>query len=91
MHRLAGTPFGLYLVALILPDVLFMARGDLLAWVSTTLRVAISVLLLLVGWYFYRALARIGGALWGRNFWESNSALGPLGRKLRMEKLAMPE
>jgi hypothetical protein len=63
MHRAVRHPFGLYLVALLLPDVLWMPRGDLLAWVSAALRMGISMLLLLTGWYLYQAIARIGGAV----------------------------
>ena len=65
MHVCTRSPFGLFLVAMILPDVLLMPRGGLLDWVSASLRVGISVLLLFAGWYLYQALARIGGALWG--------------------------
>jgi hypothetical protein len=59
----AGNPFVLFLIAMILPDILLMPRGGLLDWVSASLRVAISVLLLSGGWYCYRAVARIGGIL----------------------------
>jgi oligosaccharide repeat unit polymerase len=52
-------PLVLFLIALILPDILLMPRGGLLDWVSASLRVALSVLLLAGGWYFYRAVARI--------------------------------
>jgi O-antigen polysaccharide polymerase Wzy len=68
MHRCAGNPFGLFLIVMILPDMLLMPRGGLLDWVSASLRVGISVLLLLAGWYFYRAIARVGSILWANNF-----------------------
>ncbi len=72
MQGWAGNPLGLFLVAMILPDVLLMPRGGLLDWVSAALRVGISVLLLLAGWYLYHAIARVGGMLWA-----SNRALRP--------------
>jgi oligosaccharide repeat unit polymerase len=64
MHLLARRPPGLFLVALVLPDVLWMARGGLLDWVSASIRVGISVVLLLVGWWLYRAAARLASVLW---------------------------
>jgi oligosaccharide repeat unit polymerase len=70
MHVYAGNPVGLFAASMILPDVLWMARGGLLDWASVSLRVGISVVLLLIGWCLYRAIARIGGVLW-----RSNSAL----------------
>jgi oligosaccharide repeat unit polymerase len=63
MQRHARNPFALFIIAMILPDVLLMPRGGLLDWVSALLRVAISVLLLLTGWYFYRTVSRIGALL----------------------------
>jgi oligosaccharide repeat unit polymerase len=63
MHLASRNPQGLFLVTMILPDVLWMSRGGLLDWISAAVRVVISVLLLGVGWCFYRALARIGGVL----------------------------
>jgi len=86
MHLQARNRFGLFLVALILPDVLFMARGDLLAWVSTTLRVAISVLLLQAGWYLYQVLGRIGGVLW-----RGGDAFDHRVRRRRRQELAIQE
>lgn len=64
MHVCAQDAFGLFLVAMILPEVLLMPRGGLLDWVSASMRVGISVVLLLAGWYLYRGLARIGCILW---------------------------
>jgi len=63
MHRYARHPLGLFLVAMVLPDVLWMARGGLLDWVSASARVGISLLLLLAGWGLYRTLVRIGGVV----------------------------
>jgi hypothetical protein len=64
MHVLARRPAGLFLVALVLPDVLWMARGGLLDWASAAIRVGISVVLLLVGWWLYRAAGRLASVLW---------------------------
>jgi hypothetical protein len=86
MHVGSRNPFVLFLVAMILPDVLLMARGGLLDWVSGSLRVGISVLLLLAGWYLYQALARIGGVLWG-----ANCALDPGVPTLSKQLLATEE
>ncbi|MFZ0816984.1 MAG: O-antigen polysaccharide polymerase Wzy [Candidatus Sulfotelmatobacter sp.] len=63
MQAHAGNPFVLFLIAMILPDILLMPRGGLLDWVSASLRVAISLLLLVGGWYFYRVVARIAAIL----------------------------
>lgn len=63
MHAHSRHPFGLFLVALILPDVLWMSRGGLLDWVSAALRVGLSLVLLLAGWWLYQALAHFIGLL----------------------------
>jgi oligosaccharide repeat unit polymerase len=63
MNVYARNPVALFLIAMILPDMLLMPRGGLLDWVSASLRVALSVLLLLAGWYCYRTASRIGGIL----------------------------
>lgn len=59
----AHHPFGLFLTAMVLPDVLLMPRGGLLDWVSAALRVGISVLLLLGGWHLYQGVVRLGCVL----------------------------
>jgi O-antigen polysaccharide polymerase Wzy-like protein len=64
MHVSARHPLGLFLVAMILPDVLWMARGGLLDWASSAMRVGISVVLLLAGWWPYKAIGRMGCILW---------------------------
>jgi hypothetical protein len=86
MHLGSRNPLVLFLVAMILPDMLLMPRGGLLDWVSASLRVGISVLLLLAGWYLYQALARIGGILWG-----ANCALDPGVPTLSKQRLATEE
>jgi len=63
MHAHSGQPFQLFLVAMVLPDVLWMARGGLLDWLSVSVRVGISALLLLIGWHIYRLAASLG-KLW---------------------------
>jgi oligosaccharide repeat unit polymerase len=63
MHLASRHPLGLFLTVMILPDVLWMSRGGLLDWVSATLRVAISVVLLALGWQVYRVLAYFADAL----------------------------
>jgi hypothetical protein len=75
MNLYARNPFGLFLIAMILPDVLLMPRGGLMEWVSASLRVGISVLLLVAGWYFYRVIARIGVILWSSNLSGNNCVL----------------
>jgi hypothetical protein len=42
-----------------LPDVLLMPRGELLDWLSTFLRNAISIVLLWFGWKVYSLLTSI--------------------------------
>jgi oligosaccharide repeat unit polymerase len=56
MHRASAHPLGLFLVAMILPDVLWMPRGGLLDWVSAGLRTAVSLALIAAGWRVYRSL-----------------------------------
>jgi hypothetical protein len=63
MQEHAGHPFALFLITMILPDILLMPRGGLLDWISASLRVALSVLLLAGGWCFYRAVAGVGAIL----------------------------
>jgi len=85
MHVCARNPLVLFLIAMILPDMLLMPRGGLLDWVSASLRVGVSVLLLLAGWHFYQAIARIGGILWG------NCALDHHVQRLPMQILTIEE
>lgn len=80
MHLLARNSLGLFLVAMILPEVLLMPRGGLLDWVSASMRVGISVLLLLAGWYLYRSIARIGCLLWQSNYAQEHCV-----QKFRMQ------
>lgn len=64
MHLASRSPLGLFLAAMILPDLLWMPRCGLLEWMSAALRGACSILLLAMGWFFYRVLLRIGEVLW---------------------------
>lgn len=63
LERAARHPLGLFLVVLVLPDVLWMPRGGLADWISASLRVALSLLLLTAGWTCCRTLAWLGGVL----------------------------
>lgn len=59
---------GLFVVAMVLPEVLIMPRNGLLDWFSVLLRTGVSVLLLALGWQVYRFViptttGRKGGAL----------------------------
>ena len=59
LHALSRTSIGLFLVALTLPDVILMPRGQLLDWLSVLLKNAVSLLLLWLGWKLYRLLTYI--------------------------------
>ena len=59
LHALSRTSVGLFLVALTLPDVILMPRGQLLDWLSVLLKNAVSLLLLWLGWKLYRLLTSI--------------------------------
>ena len=63
MHRWARNAPGLFFVGMVLPDVLWMARGGLLDWVSSSLRVGLSIFILLVGWTLFQAVVRMGVVL----------------------------
>jgi oligosaccharide repeat unit polymerase len=54
LHCFSKNPYYLFLVAMILPDIIFMARGNLLNWISVLLRSLISVAMLVLGWWMYR-------------------------------------
>jgi oligosaccharide repeat unit polymerase len=56
LYRLSRNMVSLFVVAMILPDVLLMPRGQLLDWVSVLLRSAISIAILGAGWVLYRFL-----------------------------------
>jgi hypothetical protein len=86
MHRYARHPLGLFLVAMVLPDVLFMARGGLLDWVSVSVRIGLSLALLLPGWGLYRAIGRLGGVLWRNSDKLDQSRLEPGRRELAQKQ-----
>jgi len=50
---------GLFLVAMTLPDVLLMPRGNLLDWASVAAKNLISIVLLFAGWGIYKLLVSI--------------------------------
>ena len=56
LYRLSRSALSLFVVAMILPEILGMPRGQLLDWFSVLLRSAISIALLGLGWAFYRFL-----------------------------------
>jgi len=56
LHSLSRNALSLFIVALILPLVILMPRGQLLDCVSELLRSAISIAILLCGWVLYRTL-----------------------------------
>lgn len=57
LYRLSRKGLSLFIVAMILPDVIIMPRGNLLDWLSVLLRTAISIGILALGWIFYRSLS----------------------------------
>jgi oligosaccharide repeat unit polymerase len=59
MFVLSRNIFGLFLVAMTLPDVLLMPRGELLDWFSVFFRNAISIVLLWCGWKLYSLLISV--------------------------------
>lgn len=61
LYYLSRGAVTLFLVALTLPEVLFMPRGALLDWVSALFRNAISIALLWMGWKVYALLTSIRG------------------------------
>jgi hypothetical protein len=63
MHVMSRHPLGLLVVAMILPDVLWITRAGLLDWVSGCMRTTVSLFLLGLGWGVYRGVARMGSLL----------------------------
>ena len=59
LHILGRSALGLFLVAMTLPDVLLMPRGELLDWFSALLKNAVSFLLLWLGWKIYSLLTSV--------------------------------
>jgi len=53
LHVLSRSDFGLLLVAMTLPDVLLMPRGELLDWLSALLKNGIFIFIIWFGWIFY--------------------------------------
>lgn len=53
-HRACQDARSLFLVALVLPDVLTMPRGNLLDWLSVLGRAVVSIAILVVGWQLFR-------------------------------------
>ncbi len=59
LHKLSRNAFGLLVVAMVLPEVVWMPRASLLGWASAAVRNAISILLLTVGWGLYQFVCSI--------------------------------
>lgn len=59
LHTYSRSALGLFLVAMLLPEIFYMPRGALLGWISVTIRNSISVVLLVAGWWLYELLCSI--------------------------------
>jgi len=59
LHHFSRNALSLFVVAMILPDIFIMPRGELLDWFSVLMRNAISLVLLAMGWGLYRLLTSI--------------------------------
>jgi oligosaccharide repeat unit polymerase len=59
MYVLSRSVFGLFIVAMTLPDVVLMPRGELLDWLSVFFRNVISIVLLWCGWKVYSLLISV--------------------------------
>lgn len=59
LYSASRTGIGLFIVVMMLPEILLMPRGDLLGWLSVLSRTVLSVILLAIGWFFYRLLADV--------------------------------
>jgi uncharacterized membrane protein YccC len=46
----------LFVVAMVMPEVILMPRGQLLDWLSVLLRSAVSIVILVFCWLLYRTL-----------------------------------
>ena len=53
LYRLSRNLLSLIVVALILPDVLIMPRGNLLDWLSVALKYTILIVILYIGWLLF--------------------------------------
>jgi hypothetical protein len=53
LHRFSGNAGSLFIVAMLLPDVIAMPRGQLLDWMSVLLRSTLFIGILLFGWLIY--------------------------------------
>ncbi len=62
LHTYSRSAIGLFIVAMLLPEVVWMPRGSLLGWVSVSVRNAISILLVIGGWGVYQFVCSIRAA-----------------------------
>lgn len=53
-HRLSGNAGCLFVIAMLLPDIIAMPRGQLLDWMSVLCRSVLYIIVLLAGWQAYR-------------------------------------
>jgi oligosaccharide repeat unit polymerase len=59
LQTYSRSAMGLLVVAMVLPEVVWMPRASLLGWASVAIRNAISILLLIVGWGLYQFICSI--------------------------------
>jgi oligosaccharide repeat unit polymerase len=71
LYRLSGNAVCLFFVAMILPDVIGMPRGELLDWFSVLLRTFLSVAVLACGWMVYSAVTWLMRAPGRVHRWEA--------------------
>lgn len=64
LYACSRTALGLFVVAMILPEVLWMSRGSLLGWASVMIRNSISISLLILGWWLYSSLWPVHQVSW---------------------------
>lgn len=57
LHRLSGNAACLFVIAMLLPDIIAMPRGQLLDWMSVLFRSALYIIVLMAGWQAYRLAA----------------------------------
>jgi hypothetical protein len=73
LHRNSRKPVSLLIVALTMPIVLYMPRGDLLGWLSVLARSLALVLVMAIGWQVYSFVTSVQRAP------ASAGAYGPAG------------
>ncbi|MGB7553401.1 MAG: O-antigen polysaccharide polymerase Wzy [Candidatus Korobacteraceae bacterium] len=79
LYTCSRTALGLFAVAIILPEVLWMSRGSLLGWASVMMRNSISIVLLALGWWLYTSLRPAHPVSWSTDNPVVSSKAGPPG------------